>query len=164
MIKSFVCSISEIVRCANFFQSADKLQNRSLFYMKSTEDRLNKKISADITPTDNLIVQSVARLDGSALGMALGTLFGAGIFFATNFLILKQDTLISSSFSLLNQYFWGYSVTFAGSLVGLVYGFVSGFIMGWLIAYIRNFVIKVYLYMAKYKERMISVNNFIDYP
>jgi hypothetical protein len=40
-------------------------------------------------PTEELIIQSLAKLDGKALGISIGLLLGVGIFFATNFLILK---------------------------------------------------------------------------
>lgn len=132
--------------------------------MKSANQYSTNTIANEISLTDKLIVQAIAKVDRSALGMAIGLLVGLGIFLITNFLIIKEDILVSSYFSLLNQYFWGYSITFTGSLVGLMYGFLTGFVLGWLIAFIRNFVIKFYLYLAKYKERMISVNNFIDYP
>ncbi len=125
---------------------------------------VENKISAHSDLTSKLIIEAIAKVDCSALGIAVGALLGTGIFLVTNFLILKEDILVSELFALLNQYFWGYTVTFTGSFVGLGYGFVFGFVLGWFIAFLRNFAIKIYLYIAKYKERMVSVNNFIDYP
>ena len=111
---------------------------------------------------DELIIQSVAKLDRSALGIAIGIVFGAVIFLATNFLVIKGGASVGQNLSLLSQYFYGYTVTFAGSVVGLLYGFASGFVLGWLTAFLRNFIIKIYLFLAKYRERMVSVNDFID--
>ncbi len=132
--------------------------------MESAKNLLENKVHADISPTKELIVQSIAKVNQAALGIALGSQAGLGIFLLTNFVIVKGDALLSSNLALLNQYFWGYKITFAGSLIGLIYGFISGFILGWLIAFIRNFVIKIYLFIARYRERLISVNKFIDYP
>lgn len=128
--------------------------------MKTSESEI--QIRAASALKDELLIQIIARIDRSALGVAIGSVFGAGIFFATNFLILKGGERIGQNFALLNQYFIGYSVTFAGSFVGLIYGFVSGFMLGWLIALIRNFVIKIYLHIAKFKERVSAVGSFLD--
>lgn len=130
--------------------------------MESTGQSSKIKVTDEISLTDKLIVQAFAKIDRSALGMTMGLLAGLGMFLTTIFLISKNDVPLSSFFSLLNQFFWGYSVSMTGSFIGLLYGFLAGFGVGWLIAFIRNFVIKIYLYIAKYKERMISINNFID--
>ena len=122
--------------------------------------------STDITSNtaNKLIVQSLAKLDGVALGIALGTLFGLVIFLATNFLILKGGDLIGPNLALLSQYFIGFHVTFSGSFIGLFYGVVTGFILGWLIAFLRNLVIRIYLQVIKLKGSMSAINDFIDYP
>lgn len=127
---------------------------------------LSQKTTNDVNldTTDKLIVQSLAKLDGLALGISLGTLFGLVIFFATNILIFKGGDIVGPNLVLLNQYFIGYEITFVGSLIGLFYGFVSGFILGWLIAFLRNFVVAVYLHILKLKGSMSAVNDYIDNP
>ena len=114
--------------------------------------------------TNKLIVQSLARLDQTALGFALGTLLAVAVFLATNILVLKGGEVVGPNLVLLNQYFIGYTVTFAGSLIGLFYGFVSGFILGWLIAFLRNSIITLYLAVLKLRQSMLAVNDFIDNP
>jgi hypothetical protein len=130
--------------------------------MKPITARSETKSSLTSPLTDKILIQTVARLDRMALGITLGILFGAGIFFITNFLILKGGNLPGLTLSRLNQYFFGYTVTFIGSFIGLFYGFITGFILGWFIALLRNFVISIYLFIAKFRARMISVNNFIE--
>jgi hypothetical protein len=129
-------------------------------------DSLTQKTNGNtnLDSTEKLIVQSLAKLDGLALGISLGTLFGLVIFFATNLLIIKGGDVIGPNLVLLNQYFIGYEITFTGSLIGLVYGFVSGFILGWLIAFLRNFVVAVYLHILRVKSSMSAVNDYIDNP
>jgi len=118
----------------------------------------------NLDPTEKLIVQSLAKLDGLALGISLGTLFGLAIFFATNILIIKGGDLVGPNLVLLNQYFIGYDITFTGSLIGMLYGIVSGFILGWLIAFLRNFVVAIYLHIVRLKSSMSAVNDYIDNP
>lgn len=129
-------------------------------------DPLTEKTGPDAVQNaaDKLIVESLARLDGYALGISLGTLFGLVIFFATNFLIYKGGDLVGPNLQLLSQYFIGYEVTFVGSLIGLVYGFMSGFIIGWLIATLRNFFVSAYVFVLKLKSSFTAVNDYIDNP
>jgi cell shape-determining protein MreD len=113
---------------------------------------------------DKLIIQSLAKLDALALGIAVGTLCGLVIFLATNVLIFKGGEEIGPNLALLSQYFVGYEVTETGSLIGLIYGFIFGFITGSLIAFLRNAVVGVYLHLLKLKSRISAVNDFIDNP
>lgn len=110
------------------------------------------------------IVQSLAKVDSLALGVAFGTVFAAGIFLVTNLLILKGGENIGPNLALLGQFFPGYNVTFGGSLIGLLYGFGSGFALGWLIAVIRNIIIRIYLQIINLRQKMAAVNDFLDSP
>jgi hypothetical protein len=130
--------------------------------MNTLTNKTNSNVTLDAT--DKLIVQSLAKLDGLALGIALGTLFGLVIFLATNILIIKGGDKIGPNLILLNQYFVGYEITFTGSLIGLFYGFVSGFILGGLIAFLRNLIVRIYLHILKVKSSMSAVNDYIDNP
>lgn len=110
------------------------------------------------------IVQSLAKIDSLALGVALGAVFALGIFLATNLLIFKGGEKVGPNLALLGQFFPGYRVTFGGSLIGLLYGFISGFVLGWLIAVIRNIIIRIYLQIINIKQKLSAVNDFIDSP
>lgn len=115
-------------------------------------------------PVDRIIVESLAKLDGVALGISLGLIFGLIIFAATNILIFKGGEVVGPNLSLLEQYFVGYEVTFSGSIVGLIYGVLVGFIVGWLIATLRNFVVSLYIHYLKVRGSMSAVNDYIDNP
>lgn len=124
---------------------------------KQTEDR-------QLENTEEFIVQSLTRLDKTALGISLGTVLGLAIFLSTNLLIFKGGEVIGPNLVLLNQYFAGFDISFTGSLIGFFYGFVSGFILGWLIAFLRNSVIRIYIAFLRLKGNMSAVNDFIDNP
>ena len=114
--------------------------------------------------SERIIVQSLARLDGTALGVALGVLGGLLIFAATVYLIYKGGDVIGPNLSLLAQFFPGYEVSITGSFIGAFYGLVSGFIAGWLIAVLRNFAVSVYIHFLKLKSSMSAVGDYIDNP
>jgi hypothetical protein len=83
-----------------------------------------------MTREDEEIERYVTSLNGKAWGMALGFLFGIGLFVATNILVLKGGPNVGEHLSLLAQFFPGYRVTFVGSLIGFVYAFVVGYAVG----------------------------------
>jgi hypothetical protein len=70
---------------------------------------------------------------------------------------------VSVYLKLLNQYFFGYTVTVKGAFIGLAYGFSWGFLLGWLIAYLRNFFIAYYIYRIKRKVEMLTFRDFLDH-
>jgi hypothetical protein len=115
-------------------------------------------------PTEKLIVRSLARLDGTALGLAIGLLAGVLIFLATNALLMKGGEVIGPNLALLGQFFVGYEVSFVGSLIGMFYGMIAGFAVGWLIAFLRNSILAAYLQVVKLRSSMSVVNDFLDNP
>ncbi|HEX6126994.1 MAG TPA: hypothetical protein VFZ23_16595 [Pyrinomonadaceae bacterium] len=115
-------------------------------------------------PSQRIIVQSLAKLDGTALGIALGTLGGLAIFAATNYLVFKGGDVIGPNLSLLAQFFPGFEVSIAGSFIGFVYGLITGFVFGWLIAFLRNITVSLYIHVLKLKSSMSAVNDYIDNP
>jgi hypothetical protein len=86
---------------------------------------------------------TLLRLNGRAWGIAMGLLLGLGLFLATNFLVLKGGASVGPHLSLLSTFFPGYSVTFAGSLIGFVYAFVLGYMLGRLVGTVYNRVVEL---------------------
>ena len=90
--------------------------------------------------------QTFAKLDRFAFGLSTGAMSGLLLFLATLVLVLRGGDVVGPNLGLLEQYFFGYSVTLPGSLLGLAYGFLGGFIAGWSFALLRNAA--VFFYMA----------------
>ena len=65
-----------------------------------------------------------------AWAIGLGLTLAFGLFAATNFLIIKGGTHVGLHLQLLRVYLPGYSVTFAGSVIGFIYAFVLGYLSG----------------------------------
>ena len=111
---------------------------------------------------ERVIIEAFARLDRTALGLAVGTLCGLGVFLATIILLIKGGEVIGPNLALLGQFFYGYTVTMTGAFVGLVYGFVVGFVVGWLIALLRNALVSGYLIALKTRANLTSSLDSID--
>ena len=128
---------------------------------KTGTDRIHARGSAS---EDTVIIKALAKLDGVALGISIGTMFGLVVFAATVVLVVKGGDVIGPNLGLLSHFFPGYEVTLPGSLIGFVYGFGAGFILGWLIAFLRNGVIGIYLHLIKLRTSVNAVNDFLDHP
>ena len=89
---------------------------------------------------DDLLLRASLRLSRNILGFVLGILSAVMIFVATNILVLKGGDVVGPHLGLLAQYFFGYSVSFVGSLVGAAYGFAVGYVSGAFIAWVYNVI------------------------
>lgn len=87
---------------------------------------------------EELLKHAVLRLNGNITGLVLGIVGGVLIFIATNWLVLKGGQDTGRHLSLLSNFYYGYSVSFVGSLIGFIYAFVTGYIFGLLVAYLYN--------------------------
>lgn len=97
-----------------------------------------EKMNNSPAPPEEKLFSGVLLLNAKVVGLALGTIFGLGIFVATNWLIIKGGPRVGPHLILLSQYFIGYRVTFLGSLIGAAYGFAMGTICGALMGWIYN--------------------------
>jgi tetrahydromethanopterin S-methyltransferase subunit G len=107
----------------------------------STKEITNTTVMDKETFEEELIKHAVLRLNGNVSGIVLGVITALVIFVATNWLVFKGGTDVGAHLNLLGQFFIGYSVTFAGSLIGMIYGFLTGYAVGFLIAWIYNKVV-----------------------
>jgi len=103
-----------------------------------------------IKSEEEKILQAVAFLNAKVLGLILGILLGLLIFIATNWLLIKGPHEIGSGrqivgphLQLLSQFFIGYKVSFAGSIIGFLYGFAIGTISGSLIGWLYNRIVSI---------------------
>jgi hypothetical protein len=97
------------------------------------------------TPPDEIeptLAVKILRLEAVVQGVAWGLVAGLALFLATNALVLKGGRVVGPHLSLLRQFFIGYEVTFAGSLIGFAYAFCCGFVAGYLVSLVYNRVVR----------------------
>lgn len=99
------------------------------------------KTSVDEEVFEEKLHKAVIRLNGNVLGIVLGFVAGLVVFAATNFLIIKGGENVGQHLGLLGNFFYGYSVTFIGSIIGFLYGLATGYIIGFLIGWVYNSVV-----------------------
>jgi hypothetical protein len=106
------------------------------------------------------LAQAFAPIHKSALGVAVGATVGAVVAALTLFHVVFQP-VNGPPLVLLGQYFYGYTVSWAGAAIGLFWGFVSGFVAGWFVAFVRNFTLAVWLLVIK--ARAALSQPFLDH-
>jgi protoporphyrinogen oxidase len=107
--------------------------------------------------------KAFAKLDRFALGLSTGVMFGLLLFLGTLVLVLKGGEVVGPNLGLLDQFFFGYSVTLPGSLLGFIYGFITGFIAGWSFAFLRNAVLFAYAVLIQRRAERLLLRNFLEY-
>lgn len=92
---------------------------------------------------EKVVLTRVMRLNAAIYGLVAGLVAGLGLFVATNWLVLKGGEVVGPNLSLLGQFFIGYRVTFAGSIVGFLYASVCGFVVGYFVARVYNWLVEL---------------------
>jgi protoporphyrinogen oxidase len=103
------------------------------------------------------------KLDPIALGVAFGGVMGVLLFAATLAVAGSGRRDLIGFLGLLGQYFPGYRVTAAGSVLGLIYGAAAGFGTGWAFAFVRNAVLALYLTVAYGRAEKRFLERLFDY-
>ena len=86
---------------------------------------------------------AIARMRASIMAVVFGLTGGAGLFLATIWLVIQgpePGQPVGGTLRLLNHYFPGYEVTWAGSLLGFLYGALTGGVLGWGVAMVYNLI------------------------
>ncbi len=86
------------------------------------------------------MTRAVARMHAGVLALVGGVLGGGGLFAMTAWLLIKGGPNVGAHLRLLGQYYYGYSVTWTGSLIGLLYGAITGAVVGWLVGVVYNVI------------------------
>jgi hypothetical protein len=111
---------------------------------------------------DTVLQAAFARLDTLALGIAIGTISGVGLFLATVVLLLQRDAVVGPHLSLLGHYLWGFQVTWTGALTGLIEASVGGFLLGYLSASLRNWGMAGYILLAQRRAAAKARHYLLD--
>jgi hypothetical protein len=87
------------------------------------------------------LTRAVVRMHAAVLALVCGVLGGGVVFVMTAWLVVKGGPQIGPHLRLLSEYFYGYTVTWKGSVVGCAYGAAVGSIVGWVIGAVYNRIV-----------------------
>ena len=90
------------------------------------------------TRVEDDVRSTLLKLNSRAWGIALGLLFGVGLFLATILLVVRGGSEVGPHLNLLGMFLPGYRVSVAGAFIGFAYMFVVGYAIGRLIGSVYN--------------------------
>lgn len=108
------------------------------------------------------LLLAFAPLHRSALGLAWGVVLGGLVFVATVVEVMKGG-YPEPNLGLLAQFFWGFTVSWRGALIGLLWGLGVGFVLGWGFALFRNLAVWVWLTVIRSRAEMEQYSDFLDH-
>lgn len=103
-----------------------------------------------------------APIHKAALGVASGTVVGMLVAAITAFHVFAHPER-AVPLGLLAQYFYGYTVSWSGVLVGLSWGFLTGFVAGWFAGFVRNLVVTIAVFALRTKAELRQTADFLDH-
>lgn len=109
------------------------------------------------------VLLAFAPIRKTALGVASGVVLGGIIFLMTAILLIKGGQRVGANLTLIGQYFFGYTVTWMGSLIGMAWGFAVGFLVGWSFALVRNSVVWIWLILVRSRAEMEEFGDLLDH-
>jgi len=108
------------------------------------------------------LVLVLEHIDPIALGVALGLVSGAWVFLPTVTLVIRGGENVGVNLSLLSQYFFGYSVTMPGAVLGFLQGAVAGFVAGYVFALMRNMLVHAYVKYIRRRAEQELLSDLLD--
>jgi hypothetical protein len=116
----------------------------------------------DDNTVDGPLWRAFAPLHRSALGIACGVVVG-GLICAATVVLVIHGGYPNVKLYLLDQFFWGYSVSWPGAVIGFLWGWVAGFVVGYGFALVRNAAVWVWLTVIRSQAEMEQYSDFLDH-
>ena len=116
--------------------------------------------SGDMRPGS--LALAFAPIHKLALGVAFGTVFGV-LLFAVTMVTVALAPEGAESMALLGQYFYGYTVSTMGAVVGFFWGFITDSVAGWFLAFVRNVAVTATIFALRTKAELSQTTDFLDH-
>jgi hypothetical protein len=108
------------------------------------------------------LLLAFAPLYKRAFGIAMG-MAGALVMFALTLSVLLRSPASHFPLNLLDEYFYGYSVSWRGLVIGTAWGFGVGFVIGWFIAFCRNLALAISIFTIRARAELTETRDFLDH-
>jgi hypothetical protein len=108
------------------------------------------------------IVLAFAPLHKAAFGVAMGVVCGLALAIATVG-DMWLDPQRRVGLGLLGEYFYGYTVSPIGIVVGFLWAAAVGFVGGWFMAFTRNTMMALWLLYFRVRADWKATGDFLDH-
>jgi len=129
-------------------------------------ERMRPRAEPEETQNEATLVREVqlafAPIHKRAFGTAIGVAFAVLVAAVTLFHVII-DPESASPLRLLDQYFYGYTLSLTGVFIGAFWGFVVGFTGGWFVAFCRNLAIAISVFVTRTRAELAETREFLDH-
>lgn len=108
------------------------------------------------------IVLAFAPLHKAAFGAAVALVGGMAFALATLGDMLL-DPQHRAGLDLVSEYFYGYTVSPTGVVIGFLWAAVVGFVGGWFLAFARNAVMALWVLYFRARADWLATGDFLDH-
>lgn len=120
------------------------------------------RVTPEEAPVIPAMLYAFAPLHKRAFGAATGVAGAILMALATIARLLMPESREFPLY-LLGQYFYGYSISWPGVLVGAAWGFAVAFIAGWFAAFCRNLALAISAFIIRTKAELDTTREFLDH-
>ncbi len=103
-----------------------------------------------------------APLNKAAFGAATGTVAALLVLLVTG-VYLVRDPKPGFDLGLLAEFFYGYTVSWSGAIIGALWAGFAGFVLGWFLALVRNLVLAVMVLEIRSRAELEETRDFLDH-
>ena len=120
------------------------------------------RVTPEEAPVISAMLFAFAPLHKRAFGVAVGV---AGAVLMSYLTLAARFMPGGGEFplGLVGQYFSGYSVSWAGVVVGGAWAFAVAFVAGWFAAFCRNFALAISAFVIRTRAELDSTREFLDH-
>ena len=119
--------------------------------------------SSPVNPAlERRLALAFAPLDKAALGLGFAAASAVAVATLT-ILSLLRDPTHRFPLELLDEYFYGFSVSWSGALIGAGWAALAGFCWGWFLAFARNLFLAIWLMTLRVKHDLQTSREFLDH-
>lgn len=111
---------------------------------------------------DRAIVLAFAPLHKAAFGAALGIVSGT-VFALVTLGDMWLDPQRRAGLDLFGEYFYGYTVSPSGIIIGFFWAAAVGFVGGWFLAFARNAIMALWVLYFRLRADWLATGDFLDY-
>lgn len=114
------------------------------------------------TSSPDPLVLAFAPVHKRAMGSAIAVAAALGTFVLTAVPLVRgrPPALV---LELLNNYFYGYTVSWTGALIGAAWAALTGFVAGWFLAFLRNALLAIRLVLWRARADLAETRDFMDH-
>jgi len=130
--------------------AASGMMNRSSLTPPEPEAPIERQVELAFLP-----------LHKRAFGTAAGLVSALLVFMVT--LVHLARAADPQPLALLGQYFYGYTVSFEGALIGAFWAGFAGFAIGWFFAFCRNLTLAASAFLLRTRAELANARDFLDH-